>query len=79
MKTHRGGSEIDAGAGRGGEMQRPRALFIMGSQTGAIAFTHGLVHVIDADDRFPVEAFVIDDDLGSTPSTVDVVNGQAAI
>ena len=51
------------------------SVLVVGIKARAVVFDDGTVHVIDASNSFPFEAFTIQDGPGGTSTTVSVVPG----
>jgi len=51
------------------------ASILFGAEATAITFDDGLVHAVNADNRFPFDQVLVDDGLGSIPTNVNIVAG----
>ena len=53
------------------------SVLVLGTETMAVTFADGQVHVIDAANSFPFEGVYAQDGPGSTTTTVNLVDGGA--
>ena len=51
------------------------ALFILGTDAGAVTFDDGLVHVIDAGNSYPFEQVLVYDGPGASSTTAELLDG----